>query len=114
MTWVALMACDIKYPFFSRNLTSAESCLKWIKIPMSFWKRVIWSDETKINLFKSDGNTWVWRFSTKEYEENVTLKTVKHGGGIMMLWGRGCINAEGMGIMVEIKGVVNIPHLKIF
>ncbi|KAG0862053.1 hypothetical protein G6F16_012825 [Rhizopus arrhizus] len=24
------------------------------------WKRVIWSDETKINRFNSDGRTWAW------------------------------------------------------
>lgn len=96
-----------KVPFISppNKIKRLESCLKWIKIPMSFWKRVIWSDETKINLFKSDGNTWVWRFNTEEYEENVTLKTVKHGGGSMMLWG--CINARGVGNMVEIKGIMD-------
>ena len=25
------------------------------------WKRVIWSDETKINRFGSDGRQWVWK-----------------------------------------------------
>ncbi|EIE79500.1 hypothetical protein RO3G_04205 [Rhizopus delemar RA 99-880] len=24
------------------------------------WKRVVWSDETKINIFNSDGRTWTW------------------------------------------------------
>ena len=25
------------------------------------WKRVVWSDETKINRLGSDGRCWVWR-----------------------------------------------------
>ena len=25
------------------------------------WKRVIWSDETKINCLGSDGKKWVWK-----------------------------------------------------
>ncbi|EIE86061.1 hypothetical protein RO3G_10772 [Rhizopus delemar RA 99-880] len=24
------------------------------------WKRVVWSDETKVNIFNSDGRTWTW------------------------------------------------------
>jgi hypothetical protein len=31
----------------------------WIRIK-KFWKDVIWSDETKIYLFDSGGNTRVW------------------------------------------------------
>ena len=25
------------------------------------WKRVVWSDETKINCLGSDGHKWVWK-----------------------------------------------------
>ena len=28
---------------------------------MEDWKRVIWSDETKINRIASDGRQWVWK-----------------------------------------------------
>lgn len=70
----------------------------------NYWKGVIWSDETKINYFKSDGNAWVWRLGKEEYEENVTIKTVKHGG-CMVLWG--CMVANGVGNLVEIKGIMD-------
>lgn len=69
---------------------------------MTEWKRVIWSDETKINFFKSDGKSWVWRYANEEYEDEVTIKTVKNGGGSMMLWG--CMCASGVGSLAEIKG----------
>jgi len=32
----------------------------WIRVK-KIWKDVIWSDETKIYLFGSDGNTRLWR-----------------------------------------------------
>ena len=28
---------------------------------MDFWKRVLWSDESKFNLFAADGKVMVWR-----------------------------------------------------
>jgi transposase len=38
--------------------------------PFNDWNRVIWSDETKINLFYSDGKRWVWRKAEEAYKEN--------------------------------------------
>ena len=34
--------------------------------PMEFWKKVIWSDESKFNLFGSDGRMFVWRRPNEE------------------------------------------------
>ncbi|KAJ4437995.1 hypothetical protein ANN_13934 [Periplaneta americana] len=62
--------------------------------PQTFWNTVIWSDETKINLFGSDGIQTVWRkANTADNLEN-TLPTVKHGGGSIKLWG--CISSKGV------------------
>ena len=72
--------------------------------PMPFWDRVIWSDETKINFFRSDGKNWVWRFAGEAYDEKCTLKTVKHGGGSLMLWG--CMSTWGVGKLVIIDGTL--------
>ncbi len=41
------------------------------------WNHVLWSDETKINLFGSDG---VWWQPGEEYKDKSVLPTVKHGG----------------------------------
>lgn len=70
--------------------------------PMTFWKKVIWSDETKINFFRSDGNVYVWRYDNEMYDEKCTIKTVKHGGGSIMLWG--CMSYNGVGKIVPIEG----------
>ncbi len=54
---------------------------------MDYWNHVLWSDETKINLFGSDGVKRVWRQPGEEYKDNCVLPTVKHGGGSVMIWG---------------------------
>ena len=65
------------------------------------WRRVIWSDETKINLFVSDGKKWCWKRPGKTLEKRVIKQTVKHGGGSIMVWG--CMTAEGVGFATWIK-----------
>ncbi len=57
---------------------------------MNYWNHVLWSDESKVNLFDSDGVQHVWRGPGEEYQENCALPTVKHGGGSIMVWD--CIN----------------------
>ncbi len=52
---------------------------------MDYWKHVLWSDKTKINLFGSDGVKRVWRQPVEEYKEKYVLPTVKHGGGGVMV-----------------------------
>ena len=53
----------------------------------TFWDKILWSDETKINIFGSDGEQKVWRRNGEAYAEGCTIPTVKHGGGSVMVWG---------------------------
>lgn len=66
--------------------------------PESFWHKIIWSDETKIELY-------VWRGVNSAYDENCTIPTVKHGGGSLMFWG--CVSYSGTGNLVKIDGKMN-------
>ncbi len=52
---------------------------------MDYWNLVLWSDETKINLFGSDGVKRVWRQPGEEYKDKCVLPIVKHGGGSVMI-----------------------------
>ncbi len=61
---------------------------------MDYWNHVLWSDETKINLFGSDGVKRVWRQPGEVYKDKCVLPTVKHGGGSVMVWG--CMSATDM------------------
>ena len=52
------------------------------------WAKVLWSDESKFNLFGSDGINFVRRPPGQRYSPRYQLPTVKHGGGSIMVWGR--------------------------
>ena len=66
------------------------------------WKRVIWTDETKINRFNSDGRQWAWIRSGEQLQNHHVKLTVKHGGGNIMLWS--AITYAGVGWMCKIDG----------
>ncbi len=72
---------------------------------MDYWNHVLWSDETKINLFGSDGVKRVWRQPGEEYKDKCVSPTVKHGGGSVMVWG--CMSAAGTGELQFIEGTMN-------
>uniref|UniRef100_A0A4W5QNH0 Tc1-like transposase DDE domain-containing protein n=1 Tax=Hucho hucho TaxID=62062 RepID=A0A4W5QNH0_9TELE len=61
-------------------------------------KKILWSDETKIELFGLNSKRHVWR-------KPGTIPTMKHGGGSIMLWG--CFSEAGIGRLVRIEGKMN-------
>lgn len=73
--------------------------------PLAFWKRILWSDESKFNLFGSDGKKYVRRPPNREYDPRFTVKTVKHGGGSIMVWG--AFSWHGIGPLVRIRGIMD-------
>jgi transposase len=66
------------------------------------WKRVIWSDESKINRFGSDGKKWCWKTASSQLVDRYVVPTIKHGGGSIMVWG--CMTASGTGFLTKIDG----------
>jgi len=72
------------------------------------WRRVVWTDETKVNRFGSDGNKYAWKRDDEPIQPRHVQKTVKHGGGSIKLWS--CITYEGVGYIVKIDNTLD-QHL---
>ena len=73
------------------------------KKPSQFWNNILWTDETKINLYQSDGKRRVWRRKGTAHDPKHTTSSVKHGGGSVMAWA--CMAANGTGSLVFIDYV---------
>lgn len=85
-----------------RRLKFVEKHCEWT---VDDYKRVVWSDETKINKFNSDGMKWVYvDKSGSKIDERVDPK-VKFGGGGIMIWG--CMTWAGVGRIALVEGNMN-------
>ena len=73
--------------------------------PETFWNKVIWSDESKFELFRSKGKVIVWRKNGTAVMPKYLTPTVKYGGGSVLVWG--CMSAAGVGKLVFIDGIMD-------
>ena len=76
-----------KRPYLSKRhkharMEFAERHLGWT---LDDWKHVIWSDETKINRFSSDGKRYVWKEAGEGLSDRLVEGTVMFGGGNVMV-----------------------------
>ena len=69
---------------------------------MDQWYKVVWSDESKFNLFESDGRVYIRRRVGEDYLPECVQSTVKFGGGSVMVWG--CITSDGVGPLTTVDG----------
>lgn len=96
-----------KVPFLSkrnvsRRILFANEHAKW---PVEKWRNILWSDETKCNLFYPDcGTQHVRRPLNTAFNPQYTVKTVKHGGGSIMVWG--CFSYQGVGPIYRIESTM--------
>ena len=70
----------------------------------NIWKKVLWSDETKIEFFGHHGKHYGWRKPNIYYHPEYIL-TVKHDGGSIMLWG--CFSSAGTWKLVRFEGMMD-------
>jgi transposase len=90
----------LKYVHRQKRLKFAQYHANWT---VEDWKRVLWSDETKINRIGSDGKVYCWKQRGEMISDRTTTPTVKHGGGNnLMVWG--CMGWNGVGMLVEVQG----------
>ena len=86
-----------KHPFLSAkhcktHLNYAYAHKDWT---VKDWKRVVWSDETKINCLGSDGCKWVCKRPEEGLSDRLIEGIVKFEGGSVMIWGCMCYAVTG-------------------
>ncbi|KAF7640693.1 hypothetical protein LDENG_00022540, partial [Lucifuga dentata] len=86
-------------PLLTKKNTKARLTFakKHLDDPQDFWENILWTDETKVELF---GSVKLTAFQKKNI-----IPTVKHGGGSVMVWG--CFAASGPGRLAVIDGTMN-------
>lgn len=77
-----------------------DYALKFKDWTIEQWKRVLFSDESKYNLFGNDSRGHVYRPDGERFNEKYIVPTMKHGGGNVMVWS--CFHADGVGPLVRI------------
>ena len=104
--WVLRPIKRVKKPLLSAK--NIKYRLEWATLHANWtaadWDCVIWSDETKINRFGSDGRRYAWKRDDEPLRPRHVEMTVKHGGGSLMVWG--CITSRGVGRIVKIDGTL--------
>lgn len=69
---------------------------------LDFWENILWSDESKFELFGTKGRKRVWRKPGEALKGSNLKTTIKHGGGSVMVWG--CFSSAGVGEIALITG----------
>lgn len=70
-----------------------------------FWNTVIFTDESKFNIFGSDGMCYVWRKPNTELNKENLKPSVKHGSGNVTVWAY--MSTACTGNLVFIEGNMN-------
>lgn len=82
------------------------------------WGRVLWSDESKYNLFSSDGIRHIRRPRGCRNHPRYLVPTVKYGKGNVFVWGKyhflyifitfctGCFSRNRVGPLIQIEGTM--------
>lgn len=96
-----------KKPFINKKnkLKKLKFAHEHVKKSPEFWERVLWSDESKYNVFGSDGKKNVWRKPLESLKEKNINLTVKGGGGSVLVWG--CMSSSGVGNMEFIDDIMD-------
>ncbi|KAF7646092.1 hypothetical protein LDENG_00193750 [Lucifuga dentata] len=89
-----------KKPLLSKknNATQLQFAKEYIGNPEAFWRSILWSEESKIELFGRNENCYVWRKANTAFLKKNLVPTVKHGGGSILVWA--CFAAGGPGNLV--------------
>lgn len=84
-----------------KRLEFAQEHVGWT---IDKWKSVLWTDESKFELFGTHRRQYVRRKVNERYKSECITPNVKHGGGSLMVWG--CFSHAGVGQLIKIEGIL--------
>ncbi|GBM96405.1 Transposable element Tcb2 transposase [Araneus ventricosus] len=66
-------------------------CIAWARqhshCTVDDWKHIVWSDESRFQLYREDGRVQVWRNPHESMDPTCQQGTVQSGGASVMVWG---------------------------
>lgn len=84
-----------------KRLQLARDHVNWTETE---WSKVLFTDETKIEIFGSHRRVFIRRMSGERYKSECLIPTVKHGRGSIMVWG--AVLCEGALPLHLIEGIM--------
>ena len=84
----------------SERVKWARTHLKWT---LEQWKKILWSDESRVALDGPDGGAKIWRRKHEVMHPDCLSPTAQHTAGVMV-WG--CANWHGLGPLVFLDGPI--------
>jgi len=69
------------------------------------WKRVVWSDECRIELWQGSRDRRIRRTKLERFHPDCIAPTVKHGGGSLMVWA--CFRWNKLGPIIVVDGTMD-------
>jgi hypothetical protein len=66
------------------------------------WNNIVWSDESRFELFGTKRRKWVWRRPKQALDKDCLVPTFKSGQKSVMIWG--CFTRYGVGPLVRVEG----------
>ena len=89
------------------NAANKIKRLNWAKTRKNWvnqWENIIWSGESKFEVFGGDGKKYVWRNPQEKYDPKCLIPTFKSGQESVMVWG--CFIRNKLGPLVRLEGKI--------
>lgn len=98
-------------PAMRENLTDRQRALRlkfakrFQQFPVEFWRRFLYTDESRVRLFASDRRKRVYRRKNERFAACCIQNIHRFGYGSLMVWGGICYDARTE--LIPVEGILN-------